>query len=120
MKGLNSPEMLWCYRAGMESCLKQYIIATSHTQIEGFWQLYNNTITPAEMEQNSNFHFFKSGIKPLWEHPANLDGGKWVLTIKNDTTSLTKSWLEVVSLTVTLQLPVCNELVSIFCCSYCS
>lgn len=50
------------------------------------------------MEQNSNFHFFKRGIKPLWEHSANLDGGKWVVTIKNDTNNLAKSWLEVVSL----------------------
>lgn len=68
------------------------------SQIEEFWRLYNNILTPDLMEQNSNFHFFKRGIKPLWEHPANLDGGKWLLTIKNDTTNLTNSWLDVVSL----------------------
>ncbi len=52
------------------------------------------------MEQNSDFLFFKRGIEPLWEHPANQDGGKWVLTVKNDSESLAKSWLEVVSLNV--------------------
>lgn len=48
------------------------------------------------MEQNSNLHFFKRGIQPLWEDPANKDGGKWVLTIKADTERLSKAWQEVV------------------------
>ena len=49
------------------------------------------------MAENSNLHYFKRGIQPLWEDPANQDGGKWVLTIKNDTTGLSKCWMEVVS-----------------------
>ena len=49
------------------------------------------------MEQNTNLHFFKEGIQPLWEDPANREGGKWVFTIKNDGESLTRSWLEIVS-----------------------
>lgn len=59
--------------------------------------MYNHVIEPHQMEQNSNFHFFKSGIEPLWEDPANREGGKWVFTVRNDTSHLTKSWLEVVS-----------------------
>ena len=49
------------------------------------------------MEQSSNFHFFKEGIQPSWEDSANLEGGQWVFTVKGDTESLAKSWLEVVS-----------------------
>ena len=67
-------------------------------QIEEFWQLHNNLIGPNQMEINSDLHFFKSGIRPLWEDPANKNGGKWVYTIKNNTEHLTKSWLEVVSI----------------------
>ena len=65
-------------------------------QIEVFWQLYNNITEPHHMEQNCNYHFFKKGIQPLWEDPANQEGGKWVLTIKGDEETLSKTWLEVV------------------------
>lgn len=98
--------MLGCMVMGKELLLL-------HIQIEEFWQLYNNIKTPDEMEQNSNFHFFKRGIKPLWEHSANLDGGKWVVTIKNDTNSLAKSWLEVVSFKLILEHTTVSHIVSL-------
>ena len=66
-------------------------------QIEQFWQVYNHIVSPHAMEVNSNLHYFKQGIQPLWEDPANQDGGKWVLTIRNDQDRLAKCWMEVVS-----------------------
>ena len=66
-------------------------------QIEDFWRLHNNLKTPCHMDLNSNFHFFKSGINPLWEDVENKNGGKWVFTVRNDLEALSKSWLEVVS-----------------------
>jgi translation initiation factor 4E len=29
----------------------------------------------------SNYHLFKVGIKPVWEHEVNRKGGKWIMTI---------------------------------------
>ncbi len=59
--------------------------------------MYNHIVSPRDIENNSNLHFFKKGIHPMWEDPANQDGGKWVLTIKNDQDRLAKCWMEVVS-----------------------
>ena len=37
---------------------------------------------------NSNYHLFRKGIRPAWEDPANINGGKFVLTIpKKDSKS---------------------------------
>ena len=30
---------------------------------------------------NSNIHFFRKGISPLWEDSANAKGGKWVIEV---------------------------------------
>lgn len=30
---------------------------------------------------NSNVHFFRDGIRPMWEDAANARGGKWVLEL---------------------------------------
>ncbi|KRH92823.1 Eukaryotic translation initiation factor IF4E [Pseudoloma neurophilia] len=42
---------------------------------------------------NSNLHFFREGIVPLWEDPMNAKGGKWVLEIpKSAGQSLNDLW----------------------------
>ena len=35
-----------------------------------------------DLNADQNFYLFKEGIKPLWEDPSNLDGGKWVVLDK--------------------------------------
>lgn len=82
------------------TCSREYnrpYIRDCWLQIEKFWQVYNHIISPKDMDHNSNLHYFKEGIQPLWEDPANQEGGKWVLTIKNDPDGLTNCWMEVVS-----------------------
>jgi len=51
--------------------------------VEDFWRYYNHMVKPSKIETNSNYHFFKKGIKPMWEDPQNAKGGKWVLTLKD-------------------------------------
>jgi translation initiation factor 4E len=63
------------------------------SSVEDFWRLYNNIRQPRGLERNSNYHFFKEGIEPLWEDPANEQGGKWVLTLR-DEAILDKVWEE--------------------------
>lgn len=36
---------------------------------------------PSKLADYSNLRMFKKGVRPLWEDPANMDGGKWVLII---------------------------------------
>jgi len=60
--------------------------------VEEFCRYFNWLKPPSLLEKNSNYHVFKSGIKPMWEDPANADGGKWVLTMKNNPALLDRCW----------------------------
>lgn len=66
-------------------------------QVEDFWKLINNLKPPSMLEGSANYHFFKEGVQPLWEDPANKHGGKWVLTVKDNVMVLNRIWIEVVS-----------------------
>jgi translation initiation factor 4E len=63
--------------------------------VEDFWRYYNHLVKPSRLEINSNYHFFKEGIKPMWEDSANSKGGKWVLTFR-DKSLLDMCWENVV------------------------
>ena len=53
-----------------------------------FWRIFNNVKPASSMALNSNYHLFRQGIQPMWEDPANINGGKFVLTIpKKDSKS---------------------------------
>ncbi|EPT05729.1 hypothetical protein FOMPIDRAFT_48838 [Fomitopsis schrenkii] len=60
--------------------------------VETFCRYFNWLKPPSRLERNSNYHIFKSGIKPMWEDPANASGGKWVLTMKNNPQLLDRCW----------------------------
>ncbi|KAI8334021.1 translation initiation factor eIF 4e-like domain-containing protein [Chlamydoabsidia padenii] len=47
--------------------------------VEAFWGAFNNLTKVDQLEPNSNYHFFKKGIRPEWEDPANANGGKFVI-----------------------------------------
>ena len=52
--------------------------------VESYCWYFNWLKPPSKLEHNSNYHLFKSGIKPMWEDEANANGGKRVLTMKNN------------------------------------
>jgi len=60
--------------------------------VETFCRYFNWLKPPSKLDRNSNYHLFKSGIKPMWEDPANANGGKWVLTMKNNPALLDRCW----------------------------
>ncbi|KAK2725448.1 eukaryotic translation initiation factor 4E-like isoform X2 [Artemia franciscana] len=71
---------------------------TDFDTVEGFWALHNHIKPPSELQMGLDFNLFKEGIKPMWEDPSNIKGGKWVLNLdkrrrgpEND-----KLWLELV------------------------
>jgi len=51
--------------------------------VEDFWSVYNNIQSPLQLPPGSNYHLFKHGIKPMWEHEANRRGGKWIVGFPN-------------------------------------
>ncbi|PWN97728.1 translation initiation factor eIF4e, partial [Tilletiopsis washingtonensis] len=65
-----------------------------YTTVESFMSIFATLRRPSQLERNSNYHLFKSGIKPMWEDPANANGGKWVLTLRNTSGALLdRSWM---------------------------
>ena len=60
--------------------------------VESYCRYFNWLKSPSKLELNSNYHQFKSGIKPMWEDEANANGGKCVLTMKNNPTLLDQCW----------------------------
>jgi hypothetical protein len=45
---------------------------------QGFWRYYNNFVDPSSFPKGSNLRMFKGNIKPAWEDPNNVEGGRWV------------------------------------------
>eukprot|EP01059_Diplonema_ambulator_P012189 TRINITY_DN22416_c0_g1_i1.p1 TRINITY_DN22416_c0_g1~~TRINITY_DN22416_c0_g1_i1.p1 ORF type:complete len:198 (+),score=24.98 TRINITY_DN22416_c0_g1_i1:54-596(+) len=61
--------------------------------VEDFWSTYNHIKRPTSLEFGANYHVFKSGIKPMWEDPANKEGGRLVILISpTKEESLNETW----------------------------
>ncbi|KJE04207.1 translation initiation factor 4E [Cryptococcus gattii NT-10] len=60
--------------------------------VEGFARHFNNVRLPSQLTPSSNYHLFKDGIRPMWEDPANADGGKWVILFRSSPGTLDIAW----------------------------
>ncbi|XP_026727219.1 eukaryotic translation initiation factor 4E type 2 [Trichoplusia ni] len=58
--------------------------------VEQWWGLYTHLARPSELPPLSDLHLFKLGIKPMWEDPANVNGGKWVVRLRKTQTD--RAW----------------------------
>ncbi|VEU22691.1 DEKNAAC103729 [Brettanomyces naardenensis] len=64
--------------------------------VEQFWQLEANLKSFEDLPVGTEFFFFKNGVKPMWEDPANVKGGRWIfhfVTDRNDRNSSLRSAL---------------------------
>jgi len=50
--------------------------------VEDFWRYFNHLAKPSQIANNSNYHLFKKGVKPLWEDANNAQGGKWIINLR--------------------------------------
>lgn len=50
--------------------------------VEQFWDHYSHIARPSELTGHSDYHLFKTGIRPMWEDDANKNGGKWIIRLK--------------------------------------
>uniref|UniRef100_A0A0K0FNS9 Eukaryotic translation initiation factor 4E-4 (inferred by orthology to a C. elegans protein) n=1 Tax=Strongyloides venezuelensis TaxID=75913 RepID=A0A0K0FNS9_STRVS len=49
---------------------------------EQFWRVILHFQRPTEIQARCYIHVFKDGIKPLWEDPGNILGGRFMMTYK--------------------------------------
>jgi len=67
---------------------------------EDFWAIVNHT-TNAKV--GSDFMVFKKGVEPMWEDPANKEGGRWLIKMgvneRHDERSH-KSWVELLMMMI--------------------
>lgn len=49
---------------------------------QSFWQVYAHLKRPSSLPAVSDYHFFKEGIRPVWEDEENKRGGKWTMRLK--------------------------------------
>lgn len=47
-----------------------------------FWKVYSHLKRPSSLPAVSDYHFFKEGIRPVWEDEENKRGGKWIMRLK--------------------------------------
>lgn len=47
-----------------------------------FWRVFTHLNRPSTLPTVSDYHFFKEGIRPVWEDDENKRGGKWIMRLK--------------------------------------
>ncbi|XP_016949792.1 eukaryotic translation initiation factor 4E1 [Drosophila biarmipes] len=65
--------------------------------VEDFWNLYFRFDPPSKLTRGSDYMLFKKHIPPMWEDPANSQGGRWLVCLpKSSTDDLDIIWLDVI------------------------
>jgi len=69
---------------------------TSFHTVEDFWSLYNHIVVASALGDGNDYSLFKRNIRPMWEDPANMHGGRWILNFKKQLhrNSLDNLWLD--------------------------
>jgi translation initiation factor 4E len=60
--------------------------------LQAFWRLSESVLPPSALTPGSTYHFFRRGIKPTWEDPANVNGGRWVYFVAKDPAYVDFAW----------------------------
>jgi len=91
-----------------EECLKE--VATFDT-VEDFWALYNHIQLASGLSWGSDYYLFKEGIRPMWEDPNNIEGGRWLIQVDKARRNelLDHYWLELLMAVVGEQFEECGE-----------
>ncbi|KAI9695213.1 MAG: eukaryotic translation initiation factor 4E [Bogoriella megaspora] len=68
----------------------------SFDSVEDFWGIYNNITPTSQLALKSDYHLFKTGVRPEWEDPQNKHGGKWAYQFKEKKqVDIDHAWLDV-------------------------
>lgn len=64
---------------------------TSSTATSGAGQ--DQTAAAQELPPNTDLHFFRAGIKPTWEDPGNVGGGRFIVRLRKGVCARMFEWL---------------------------
>lgn len=76
--------------------------------VEDFWAVYSHLRRPHDLPHVSDYHLFKQGVRPVWEDPANIEGGKWIVRLKKGLAS--RYWENLVMAVIGDQFDVGSEI----------
>ncbi|KAI4126850.1 MAG: hypothetical protein LQ338_003523 [Usnochroma carphineum] len=74
------------------TCLLENIIT-----IKTFWECVNQ-FPLQQLKMKDSVHFFKRGVRPVWEDPRNVEGGAWTFRVSKAVSA--EFWVEVLLLAV--------------------
>ncbi|KAI8075086.1 translation initiation factor eIF 4e-like domain-containing protein [Gongronella butleri] len=80
----------------------------SFATVEEFWAVYSHLNRPCDLPAISDYHLFKSGIRPMWEDPMNAQGGKWIVRLRKGLAS--RYWEDLILAIVGEQFDVEGEI----------
>ncbi|KAL8696476.1 MAG: hypothetical protein Q9201_007637 [Fulgogasparrea decipioides] len=69
--------------------------------VKPFMQLLNN-FPLANLKMKDSIHFFKRGVRPVWEDPRNVRGGAWTFRVNKSVSA--EFWTEVLYMAVGEQI----------------
>lgn len=65
--------------------------------VKTFWEIINQ-FPLANLKMKDSVHFFKRGVRPVWEDPRNVDGGAWTFRVPKAISG--DFWVEILLLAV--------------------
>ena len=65
--------------------------------VKPFWEAFNQ-FPLAALQLKDSVHFFKRGVKPVWEDPRNVKGGSWTFRVQK--AQAEEFWKEVLMMAV--------------------
>ena len=65
--------------------------------VKSFWEAFNG-FPLDQLKMKDSVHFFKRGVKPVWEDPRNIRGGAWTFRVPKDKS--TETWKEILMMAV--------------------
>ncbi|KAJ1962341.1 hypothetical protein GGI12_002705 [Dipsacomyces acuminosporus] len=52
------------------------------SSVETFWAVYSHLQRPYQVSTITDYHMFRANVRPVWEDPENMNGGKWMIRLR--------------------------------------
>lgn len=90
----------WLYTNESKNWADNIKQLTLFDTVEDYWCLYHHTKLPSELVSGQDYAIFKSGIRPMWEDPANRPGGRWFINLEQKFKVMDRVWVDLVLLMI--------------------
>jgi len=94
----------WYFDAGkFKEWEKNLIKLADFSYVEDFWGVVNHLCYTNEARNGADFLVFKKGVQPMWEDPANRDGGRWMIKLEvreRENEKAHQAWIDLLLLVI--------------------